>query len=147
MQHGKGKFVYRSGNVYEGEWSNDVPHGKGIFMEGNVIYDIEHDNGTVLLLCLRVCPRFVLLEPERLLAHPPASSCTCTPLTLKRGVTLLPSCRRRCGKGTTRKHRRKAVSTVAAAACFQLSTSAVPQMARAPVVAVERTETRAMRVC
>ena len=47
MQHGKGKFVYRSGNVYEGEWSNDVPHGKGIFMEGNVVYDIEHDNGTV----------------------------------------------------------------------------------------------------
>ena len=47
VQHGKGKFVYRSGNVYEGEWSNDVPHGRGIFMEGNVIYDIEHDNGTV----------------------------------------------------------------------------------------------------
>jgi hypothetical protein len=46
-QHGKGKFVYRSGNVYEGDWSNDVPHGKGTFVEGTVIYDIEHDNGTV----------------------------------------------------------------------------------------------------
>ena len=46
-QHGKGKFVYRSGNVYEGDWSNDVPHGKGNFIEGNIIYDIEHDNGTV----------------------------------------------------------------------------------------------------
>jgi hypothetical protein len=58
MQHGKGKFVYRSGNVYEGEWSNDVPHGKGIFMEGNVVYDIEHDNGTVtFLLCTLSVPR------------------------------------------------------------------------------------------
>ena len=46
-QHGKGKFVYRSGNVYDGDWSNDVPHGKGIFLEGNVIYDIEHNQGTV----------------------------------------------------------------------------------------------------
>jgi hypothetical protein len=39
--------VYRSGNVYDGDWSNDVPHGKGIFLEGNVIYDIEHNQGTV----------------------------------------------------------------------------------------------------
>jgi hypothetical protein len=52
FQHGKGKFVYRSGNVYDGAWCNDVPHGKGIFIEGNVIYDIEHENGTVGFLSL-----------------------------------------------------------------------------------------------
>ena len=55
MQHGKGKFVYRSGNVYEGDWSNDVPHGRGIFVEGKVVYDIEHDNGTVrVFTCARL---------------------------------------------------------------------------------------------
>ena len=49
-QHGKGKFVYRSGNVYEGDWSNDVPHGKGTFVEGTVIYDIEPSGKRVCML-------------------------------------------------------------------------------------------------
>jgi hypothetical protein len=55
-QHGKGKFVYRSGNVYEGDWSNDVPHGQGA-------YTCE--------LCVRACVRArVRLRPRLRLPLP-----------------------------------------------------------------------------
>ena len=29
--HGRGKYSYASGNVYEGEWAEEKKHGKGTF--------------------------------------------------------------------------------------------------------------------
>mmetsp|Transcript_34096 Transcript_34096/g.106751 ORF Transcript_34096/g.106751 Transcript_34096/m.106751 type:complete len:84 (+) Transcript_34096:224-475(+) len=43
--HGKGRFTYASGNVYEGLWFEDVPHGVGKFTEGDVVQVIEHNMG------------------------------------------------------------------------------------------------------
>ena len=36
MVHGKGKFYHADGDIFEGEWKNDLYHGKGkqFFPEG-----------------------------------------------------------------------------------------------------------------
>ena len=31
-QEGKGKFLYENEHIYEGDWLNDLRHGKGIFI-------------------------------------------------------------------------------------------------------------------
>ena len=33
--HGKGKFTYANGNVYEGDYHNDKRHGKGKYTLAN----------------------------------------------------------------------------------------------------------------
>lgn len=35
MTNGKGRIIYSSGEVYEGEWKNDKFHGHGIY------YDVD----------------------------------------------------------------------------------------------------------
>ena len=45
-RHGKGKFTYASGSVYEGDWKDDNFHGKGkyTFANGNV-YEGDYQDG------------------------------------------------------------------------------------------------------
>ena len=41
MRHGKGKFYYQDGGLYDGEWKNNKMDGKGVlsYSSGNVAYD------------------------------------------------------------------------------------------------------------
>lgn len=34
-KEGKGKFIYPSGNYYEGDWLNGLQHGKGVLYGKN----------------------------------------------------------------------------------------------------------------
>lgn len=40
MRHGKGKFFYQDGGMYEGDWFNNKMNGYGIlyYQSGNVAY-------------------------------------------------------------------------------------------------------------
>jgi hypothetical protein len=48
---GKGKYTYANGDVYEGDWKNDVREGKGVFTcskdgpSAGHVYDGEWKNG------------------------------------------------------------------------------------------------------
>ena len=41
MRHGKGKFVYEDGGIYEGSWNENQMHGRGIlyYSSGKIAYD------------------------------------------------------------------------------------------------------------
>ena len=45
-RHGRGKYTYSNGGVYEGEWKNNKRHGRGkdIFSNGKV-YEGEYKDG------------------------------------------------------------------------------------------------------
>ena len=31
LRHGKGNFHYSNGDIYDGDWKDDKPHGYGVF--------------------------------------------------------------------------------------------------------------------
>ena len=41
QRHGKGKFFYQDGGLYDGEWRENKMHGKGIlyYASGKAAYD------------------------------------------------------------------------------------------------------------
>lgn len=49
--NGKGKMVYKNGEIYEGEMKDDLKHGRGIFRmaNGSVIYG-EWEKGKMINL-------------------------------------------------------------------------------------------------
>ena len=40
MRHGSGKFYYKEGSYYDGEWQNNKMHGKGTlyYPNGSIAY-------------------------------------------------------------------------------------------------------------
>lgn len=46
MRNGKGKFFYKEGSHYNGEWKDNKMHGKGLlyYANGKVAYDGEWHN-------------------------------------------------------------------------------------------------------
>jgi len=49
MLHGQGKYSYANGDVYRGEFLNDLPHGHGVYVlaNGNV-YSGNWENGSLI---------------------------------------------------------------------------------------------------
>lgn len=43
MRNGKGKFVYKEGSVYDGEWKDNMMNGNGIlyYPNGKIAYEGE----------------------------------------------------------------------------------------------------------
>ena len=35
MANGKGRLIYENGELYEGQWTNDLKHGKGVFIHAD----------------------------------------------------------------------------------------------------------------
>jgi hypothetical protein len=44
-KNGKGVMIYKNGNLYDGEWKNDLRHGNGILTEKNG--DVQHKGSWV----------------------------------------------------------------------------------------------------
>ena len=44
--HGEGRIIYANGDVYEGNWENDLPNGEGVmsYFNGNK-YDGQWSDG------------------------------------------------------------------------------------------------------
>jgi len=45
--HGKGRYTYSTGKIYDGMWAEDRPHGEGRLIDGNNVYEMSYQNGTV----------------------------------------------------------------------------------------------------
>ena len=48
MRHGKGKFYYQDGGLYDGEWKENKMCGKGklFYQSGKIAYEGDWDNDT-----------------------------------------------------------------------------------------------------
>jgi len=44
MKHGKGKFTWKNGATYEGQWRNDHANGEGMFTFNNATYQGFFEN-------------------------------------------------------------------------------------------------------
>lgn len=45
--HGRGKYTYVTGKVFDGVWRDDRPHGQGKLIDGGRRFDMVYDNGVV----------------------------------------------------------------------------------------------------
>lgn len=46
MRHGSGKFFYQDGGLFDGEWRENMMHGRGVlsYASGKPAYDGEWDS-------------------------------------------------------------------------------------------------------
>lgn len=48
MKHGKGKFTWKNGATYEGQWRKDHANGEGIFTFNNATYQGFFENDELI---------------------------------------------------------------------------------------------------
>jgi len=88
-----GRYTFKSGAMYDGEWKNNVMHGKGIYSYSNgKRYDVVYDNGknsSKVEITEGGAPPAAAATTTAVVAPPPAAAATTLP-SLPAWIDALP---------------------------------------------------------